>query len=90
MDDTNPSGSSYLLPAEHLPLFARIALKRLEEQPERRSAAFLDALLTELARTYGDRANRRIVDSCTWICRGLYGRDSFPMQGVEEGEGRAA
>lgn len=80
MDDFAETGSNYLLPAERLPLFARIALHRLEAQPERRTGAALRLMLTDLARTYGDRANARIVDSCTVICQGLYGAGEFPLQ----------
>lgn len=79
MDDMNEPASNYLLPEERLPLFARIALNRLANQPDQRTAPALRSHLADLARTYSDRANTRIIDSCTFICRGLYGASDFPM-----------
>ena len=64
---------SNLLPHHYLPMFAKVAIVHLEENPDLRHGDYLVEQLRHQALAFGDVANQRIVDSCDAICIERFG-----------------
>ncbi len=56
-------------PYQYLPLWARVAIERLDAHAELRNEAMLDELLDSYARTYGETVDAQTRDSARHICR---------------------
>ncbi|MCU7369986.1 hypothetical protein PEC18_03660 [Paucibacter sp. O1-1] len=56
-------------PYQYLPLWAKIAIERLDASAELRNEAMLDELLESYARTYGELVDAQTRDSARHICR---------------------
>ncbi|WP_051953838.1 hypothetical protein [Xenophilus azovorans] len=56
-----------------LPLFARIAVERLDADASLRKAETLDALLDAYARTYGLSCDDRTREVCHEVCASRFG-----------------
>ncbi len=55
-------------PYQYLPLFAKIAIERLDADCDLRSNIMLDELLNSYAKTYGDQCDSQTRDSAHHIC----------------------
>lgn len=56
-------------PYQYLPLWAKVAIERLDASTELRKEAMLDELLDGYARTYGETVDTQVRDSARHICR---------------------
>ena len=56
-------------PYQYLPLWAKVAIERLDTNAELRDEAMLDELLGSYARTYGETVDAQTRDSARHICR---------------------
>lgn len=57
------------IPFQYLPLWARVAIERLDACAELRTQAMLDELLHGYAKTYGNVVDEPTRESCRRICR---------------------
>lgn len=55
-------------PYQYLPLFAKVAIERLDAQGEYRNAAALDGFLDAYAKTYGTTPDAPTRESAHHIC----------------------
>ncbi|EER62145.1 hypothetical protein AcdelDRAFT_0267 [Acidovorax delafieldii 2AN] len=56
-------------PYQYLPLWAKIAIERLDRDAEMRSESMLDEVLDSYAMTYGEAVDAQTRDSARHICR---------------------
>lgn len=56
-------------PYQYLPLWAKVAIERLDRDAELRSESVLDELLDSYAKTYGETVDAQTRDSARHICR---------------------
>lgn len=57
-----------MTPYQYMPLFAKIAIERLDADSDLRSIAVLDQLLTAYAKTYGADVDAVTKRSAHYIC----------------------
>ena len=68
-------------PYRYLPLWAKVAIERLDACAELRTEAMLDELLDGYARTYGEAVDAQNRESARHICRRRFlGSYSEPPQ----------
>ena len=67
-------------PYQYLPLFAKIAIERLDADSDLRSNIMLDELLDSYAKTYGLQCDSHCRDSAHHICNRRFG-SSFSILG---------
>lgn len=67
-------------PYQYLPLWARVAIERLDACADLRTESMLDELLTAYAKTYGEPVDEQTRESARHICRrrflGTFGADA--------------
>ena len=56
-------------PYQYLPLWAKVAIERLDADAQLRSEAMLDELIASYARSYGDSVDEHTRESARHICR---------------------
>jgi hypothetical protein len=56
-------------PYQYLPLWAKVAIERLDADAQLRSEAMLDELIDSYARSYGDSVDEQTRESARHICR---------------------
>ena len=55
-------------PYQYLPLFAKVAVERLDGNSDLRTATMLDSLLDAYASTYGEKCDEQERYSANYIC----------------------
>ncbi len=68
-------------PYQYLPLWAKVAIERLNADAELRTESMLDELLDSYAKTYGEAVDDQTRESARHICRSRFlGTYSEPPQ----------
>jgi len=58
---------------QYLPMYAKIAIERLDSNSDLRTAAMLDELLNAYAKTYGEQVDEYIRESAHYRCEKRFG-----------------
>lgn len=67
-------------PFQYLPLFAKVAIERLDADHALRTGVQLDALLDAYAKTYGLACDEHTRFSAQYICERRFGASFLPLK----------